>query len=52
MEEEEALRRRWRGGRERERERETERERIAGNGRARCSRIGAPVCTMCAESPC
>lgn len=27
-------------------------ERIVGNGRARCSRIGAPVCAMCAESPC
>lgn len=37
-----------------ERGRKVERkgERIVGNGRARCSRIGAPVCAMCAESPC
>ena len=39
------------GGGERGRKEERKR-RTVGNGRARCSRIGAPVCTMCAESPC
>lgn len=52
-----------RGGRRRRRRRRKRRQGWGGsggnkkatsrwNGRARCSRIGAPLCMMCAQSPC